>query len=257
MAHGTRQANRTSATAGIPDPPLVAARGITKAFDRRDRVVLDHVDLCLWPGESVAVTGPSGCGKTTLLSIIAGLVPQDSGDLQFRLPQEPVAARLGPALRRRHVGLVFQAVHLIPTLTVQENVEIPLFGVEPDRHARQDRARAMLDRVGLAGAADWSPARLSGGERQRVAVARAFVNRPVLILADEPTGHLDSTSAERVVSALIELRARTGGVLLMVTHNPDLAARMDRQILLLDGRIVDGASAGSAGVAPCALPASR
>lgn len=216
---------------------IVEAEGLGKTYDRADRPVLTDVSLVLRAGEAVAVTGPSGCGKTTLLSILAGLTPPDTGRLRFRLPGEPPADRLTPALRRRHVGLVFQAVHLIPTLTVAENVEIPLFGVEPDARRRRAQALAMLERVDLAAAADWSPARLSGGERQRVAVARAFVNRPTLVLADEPTGHLDSRSAERVVAALLALGRDTGGALLMVTHNPELAARMDRRIALLDGRV--------------------
>lgn len=218
--------------------PLIAAQGLSKCFDRRDRIILDTISITIPTGQSIGITGPSGCGKTTLLSILAGLSQPDSGTLTYHLPGEAPAQRLTPALRARHLGIVFQAVHLIPTLSVIENVQIPLFGTEPSASRRHARARAMLERVDLAQAADWIPARLSGGERQRVGVARAFVNDPSLILADEPTGHLDSASAEHVVAALLDWQSQLGRTLVMVTHDAALANRMDRVIALRDGVIM-------------------
>jgi putative ABC transport system ATP-binding protein len=230
--------------------PILEARGLRKTFDVRDRVILDGVSLAVSAGEAVAVTGPSGCGKTTLLSILAGLVPPDAGSLIYRFPGRAETGRLTPALRRAEIGIVFQSIHLIPTLTVAENVEVPLFGTVPERRAREARAREVREMVGLGGAAGWQPTRLSGGERQRVAVARAFVNRPALVFADEPTGNLDTASSDVVIAALLRMTTEMGGALVLVTHNRGIAARLDRELTLVDGRITESrrpaAAAGGA-----------
>jgi ABC-type lipoprotein export system ATPase subunit len=219
--------------------PILEAEGVCKTFDERDRIILDHVSLTVGKGESIAITGPSGSGKTTLLSILAGLLPADSGRLLYRFEGRQTADRLNAGLRRHHVGMVFQAIHLIPTLTVVENVEIPLFGVERDSERRQRRAHAVLDMLGLSEMASWRPNRLSGGEKQRVGVARAFANRPALVFADEPTGNLDTVSSGLVMKALTELTTESGGSLIVVTHDAAIARLMNRNLLLVDGKISD------------------
>jgi putative ABC transport system ATP-binding protein len=218
---------------------ILIAREICKTFDRRDHIVLDHVSLSIARGETVAIMGPSGSGKTTLLSILMGLLPPDTGSLEYRFADTAPTDKLTARHRRNHIGIVFQSIHLIPTLSVMENVEIPLFGVLGNSAARLQRGREVLDLLGIAEMAAWRPNRLSGGERQRVAVARAFVNRPTLIFADEPTGNLDTASSERVISALIEMTANTGGSLIVVTHDAAIAKRLDRTLELVDGTITD------------------
>lgn len=218
--------------------PILQASGLCKRFDERDRLVLDDVSLTIAYGESVALMGPSGCGKTTLLSILAGLMLPDAGALDYWFPGLPPTDRLTAAIRRHHVGIVFQSIHLIPTLTVLENVEIPMFGVEKSADRRLHRAREVVERLGLSAFADMRPHQLSGGERQRVAIGRAFANRPILVFADEPTGNLDTVSSEQVVQALLDMASQTNGSLLVVTHNPGVAACMDRILTIVDGRIV-------------------
>jgi putative ABC transport system ATP-binding protein len=197
---------------------------------------LAGVSLAIGRGESVAVVGPSGCGKSTLLNLISAVDLADEGrvlvlGLDLARASEAQLVRL----RRRSVGVVFQAFHLLANLTAEENVALPL---ALDGRADPERVRGLLERVGLAGRARHLPAELSGGEQQRVAVARALVQRPALLVADEPTGNLDSKSGERVLALLEELRREQGATLVLATHDTAVAARAERVVSLRDGRIL-------------------
>ncbi len=203
-------------------------------------VILREVTLRCAAGESASISGPSGSGKSTLLNIVGSLEPPTAGrvtingcDLYALQPRE--LARF----RNQQIGLVFQDHHLLPQCTVLENVLLPaLAGANPNGDCVQ-RARRLLDRVGLAHRADHRPAQLSGGERQRVALARALVNEPAVVLADEPTGSLDQATAEEVATLLWELHDREARVLIVVTHNPHLAERAGRRFDLQDGLLVE------------------
>jgi putative ABC transport system ATP-binding protein len=200
--------------------------------------ILDGVSLDVAAGEVVAVTGPSGSGKSTLLGLVAGLDRPTSGSIALEGVEitglgEDALARL----RRDTIGYVFQSYHLIPTLTAAENVAVPL-----ELAGRRDapvRALALLESVGLAGRAGHYPAQLSGGEQQRVALARAVALRPRLLLADEPTGNLDSATGIQIVELLLALNREHGSTLMLVTHDPALAGHAGRVVRLRDGRLVD------------------
>jgi ABC-type lipoprotein export system ATPase subunit len=203
----------------------------------REVVALDGVTLGITEGELVALVGKSGSGKSTLLHLAGGLDVADSGTVHLGdrdVGQMGIAER--SRLRRREIGFVFQFFHLIPTLSVLENVELPLL---LDGAKRGTRGRELLDRVGLGDRADHLPGELSGGEMQRAAVARALVARPRLLLADEPTGNLDSANGEEVLRLLKEEVRQEGTALLMVTHDEDAAARADHVHRLADGHLVD------------------
>jgi putative ABC transport system ATP-binding protein len=222
---------------------VVQATGLRKEYGRGAGLVraLDAVDLEVSRGETVAVMGPSGCGKSTLLHVLGGLDRPAAGELTVagqRLDQ--LSERGLASLRSQEIGFVFQAFHLVDELTAQENVELPalLAGCSAG-HART-RAAALLDQVGLADRARHRPATLSGGQRQRVAIARALANDPQLILADEPTGNLDSTAAFDVLGLLEDLHTR-GLTLVIVTHDERIAATADRLISMRDGAFVDEA----------------
>jgi putative ABC transport system ATP-binding protein len=207
--------------------------------------ILDGVTLAVPAGQFVAVTGPSGSGKSTLLGLIAGLDRPTGGSI--RLDGREVAGLDEDALarlRRDRIGYVFQSFHLIPTLTALENVAVPLelAGI-PDAAAQ---AAARLAEVGLADRAGHYPAQLSGGEQQRVALARAVANRPSLLLADEPTGNLDSATGARIVDLLVAWRHEGGGTLVLVTHDPALACHADRAVELRDGRVAADRANGAA-----------
>ncbi len=227
---------------GGPAPLAVEARGIRKAYGEGEARVeaLRGVDVAVREGEFVAVMGPSGSGKSTLLHLVGGLDRPDSGEV--RIGGESLADldddRL-TALRRRRIGFVFQAFNLLPVLTALENVALPLEidGVAPAEANR--RARECLERVGVGGRADHVPSGMSGGEQQRVAVARALAIRPVLLLADEPTGNLDSANGRQVMALLRGLADRDGHAVLMVTHDPRAAALADRIVWLGDGLVVE------------------
>jgi putative ABC transport system ATP-binding protein len=200
--------------------------------------ILRGISLTIGAGETVALLGPSGSGKSTLMMVAAGLERPSAGRVTVAgrdlasLDEDGLAR-----LRRRHIGIVFQAFHLIPTMTALENVAIPL-ELAGDRDAFA-AAEAALDRVGLGPRLAHYPAQLSGGEQQRVAIARAFVAAPQLLLADEPTGNLDGATGELVIDCLFAEHARQGTSLLLITHDPRLAERCERQLHLADGRIVD------------------
>ena len=199
--------------------------------------IVKGIDLRVDRGEAIGIVGPSGSGKTSLLMLLAGLERATDGAL--RLDGRDLSAMDEDALavlRRERIGIVFQAFHLIPTMTARENVAVPLeFAGRRDAFARADAA---LGRVGLSHRLDHYPGQLSGGEQQRVALARAFVAEPALLLADEPTGNLDRQTGETVMDLLFDLRASAGTTLILITHDPALAARCERQIRIEDGHIV-------------------
>ena len=217
--------------------PLLEARRVGKRYD--DRWVLRELALTVAAGERVALLGPSGCGKTTLLNLLGGLDRPDEGEVRF---QGEVLSSAAPArlaqLRREALGTVFQFFHLIPTLNARENVELPLQLLGRPRLEAAARAMELLEAVGLADRAQAWPRELSGGEMQRVAVARALAARPALLLADEPTGNLDSASGARVLDLLAELTEKAGAALVMVTHAEAAAAICHRVIRMKDGRIL-------------------
>ena len=220
--------------------PLIRLDGIKKVFltDEVETHALSEVHLEIKPGEFLAIAGPSGCGKTTLLSLL-GLLDTPSGGEYF-LDGEPVA-NLTPSqrarIRNRQIGFIFQAFNLIGDLTVAENVELPLTYRGMDGAERRKRVQEALERVGMSHRMKHYPSQLSGGQQQRVAVARAVAGDPLLLLADEPTGNLDSTNGEAVMELIHELH-RGGATICMVTHDPRYAATADRAVHLFDGRIV-------------------
>jgi len=205
----------------------------------RPVTILDGVSLDVAAGEVVAVTGPSGSGKSTLLGLIAGLDTPSGGSIAV---DDVDVTRLGEAalarFRRRTIGFVFQSYHLIPTLTAAENVAVPL--ELADAGAPLATAARLLGEVGLAERTHHYPAQLSGGEQQRVAIARAVALSPPLLLADEPTGNLDSATGGAIVDLLLALNRERGSTLLLVTHDAELAARAVRAVALRDGRVVNG-----------------
>jgi len=225
-----------------PASAMLRARKLALHFDAGSVKALDGVDLEICEGEFVAVTGPSGCGKSSLLALLGTLDVPTSGEIHFR-SQAYSAIRDLSLFRRRHIGFVFQSFHLIPTLSALDNVVIPTIGRAGAACEHNKRARELLAQLGLQGRLAHLPSRLSGGERQRVAIARALINDPDLILADEPTGSLDSASALHVLDLLAGLRKERGLTLVLVTHDAAVAARADRHIAMRDGRIAKGALA--------------
>jgi lipoprotein-releasing system ATP-binding protein len=201
--------------------------------------VLSEIDLSVRPGESVSIVGPSGSGKSTLLYILGALEAPSSGEvlLDGLNPFELDDRRLS-AFRNRHVGFVFQDHHLLPQCSVLENVLVPTLVAPPGDDGVDRRARELIEQVGLAARLHHRPHELSGGERQRVALARALVQNPGLVLCDEPTGNLDQESADAVADLLVSLHQAQRSILIVVTHNLDLAQRMGRQYRLGDARLV-------------------
>ena len=220
---------------------LIRLGGIKKVFytDEVETHALQDIHLDIQAGEYVAISGPSGCGKTTLLSIL-GLLDTPTGG-EYMLANEPVA-QLTPAqrarIRNRQIGFIFQAFNLIGDLTVYENVELPLTYRGMSATERKQRVTDALEKVGMSHRMKHYPAQLSGGQQQRVAVARAVAGDPLILLADEPTGNLDSTNGEAVMELLQELH-RGGATICMVTHDPRYAAHADRSVHLFDGRVVE------------------
>ncbi len=219
---------------------VLALEKIRKSFPSPDGGspvrVLRGIDLVVEPGQTIAVVGPSGCGKTTLLSLMGILDTPTSGRVIFR-GQDVAGLREEARARIRHtgIGFIFQSHHLLPQCSAWENVLVPALGLPGD--GAQARARRLLERMGLGKRFHHRPGELSGGECLRVAVARALINRPSLLLADEPTGSLDEQSARSLIELLVELNREEGTSLVIVTHAADLAARMQRRFLLRDGRL--------------------
>lgn len=225
---------------GSPDSEALVyeARGLTKSFDGGSVAALRGVDFHVREGEFVAVVGPSGCGKTTLLQLLGSLDRPSSGTLTYR--GKSIANLPDPSeYRAREIGFIFQAFHLLPTFTVVENVQIPMFEGGLSRSERAGRALELLKDVGLEHRLKHFPSELSGGERQRVAVARSLANRPSVLLADEPTGNLDSENAAHVVELLLRLHKELGTTLILVTHDLAIAALAARTVRMKDGRIVE------------------
>jgi putative ABC transport system ATP-binding protein len=219
--------------------PLIAVERVGRTYEsgRFSIHALRDVTLAITPGELVAIMGPSGSGKTTLMEILGCLLQPTTG--RYRFKGEPVEAITPDGLallRGREIGFVFQAFNLLPRLTALENVELPLRYRRVDRATRRSRAATALTRVGLAERLHHRPAEMSGGERQRVAIARALVGEPSLILADEPTGNLDSRTGEEILQLLLALH-REGRTVVLVTHDPRIGERVHRRILLRDGAI--------------------
>jgi len=229
-------------------PPTVELAGITRVYgaDGPDEVrALRGVDLAIPPGEFVSVEGPSGCGKTTLLNLLALLDAPTTGEVRW--DGRPVGSRPErerARLRLEGVGFIFQRFYLLPTLTARENVELPMRALGTPRAERSRRALDLLGEVGLAGRERAYPHQLSGGEEQRVAVARALANRPGLLLADEPTGELDSANATAILALLERVRRDRDATLVLVTHNPAVAAHAGRHLTMTDGRVTSDVRGG-------------
>ena len=218
---------------------LLKCVDLHKSFGRVD--VVRGVSLLLSTGSFSAIMGRSGSGKTTLLHLISALEAPTSGRLFFE--GEEISALNEDRLalwRRQHIGLVFQAFHLIPTLSALENVAFPLYPMKVPHEERRERARARLEQVGLGHRLDHRPSRLSGGEQQRVAIARALVNRPTLILADEPTGNLDKKNGEEILELFRHLNEEEGVAVVVVTHDIDVAAVAKHSFTMVDGKLEDG-----------------
>jgi putative ABC transport system ATP-binding protein len=214
---------------------LVELNQVRREFDGGRIVALHGISLSIEEGETVAIVGPSGSGKSTLLNLLCGLDHPTSGEVKFE--GRPVTGRLDwRRIRARHVGIVFQSFCLLPELTARENVEVAISTNLSDKE-RRSRSLDLLEAVGLAERADNKPPRLSGGERQRVAIARALINRPRLVLADEPTGNLDQSTGRAVLDLLLGVVRSRGATLAMITHEPSVAASCGRRIKIVDGRI--------------------
>jgi len=225
---------------------LVRLTGVSKTYDNDRAPALAHVTMDVSPGESLAVMGPSGSGKSTLLNLVAGLDRPTGGEVTVGGERVDKLSETGLArFRRRQIGMIFQFFNLLDDMTVLDNVLLPaqLAGM-PTARARA-RAGELLTALRIGQHKDAYPARLSGGERQRVAIARALVNRPALLLADEPTGALDTATGEEIGELLLDLNS-SGQTLILVTHNPDLAARYARRVIeIVDGRMASDAATGA------------
>jgi putative ABC transport system ATP-binding protein len=228
----------------VANAPLIEARGLRKRYEMGDTLVnaLDGVTFTIHPGDHVAIIGPSGSGKSTLMNVLGGLDRPDSGT--YRFEGDEVSAMDDDALatfRNRKIGFIFQSFQLLPRLNALANVELPLIYAGVEKTLRAETAHRMLDKVGLGPRADHRPTQLSGGQQQRVAIARALAGEPSLLLADEPTGALDSKTGLEVLALFDELHEQ-GSTIVIVTHDPKVAARAKRVIEMSDGQIIrDGA----------------
>ena len=221
-----------------PTPaPVYEAADLKKEYDDGSVQALRGVNFTIAPGEFVAVTGPSGCGKTTLLQLLGALTTPSSGTLLYR--SRSLAGMPDPADYRAHeIGFIFQAFHLLPTYTAVENVQMPMFETRMSAAERRAKAASLLKAVGLEGRLNHFPAKLSGGERQRVAIARSLANSPSVLLADEPTGNLDSENAVAVMELLARIQREQNMTLVLVTHDMEVASKASRTIQMKDGHIV-------------------
>jgi putative ABC transport system ATP-binding protein len=222
------------------DASLIRVRNLRKSFIEGEdrRIIFDALDLAIQPGELVALLGRSGCGKSTLLNLVSGIdLPEQGqvciGDRVITDLSEEARTRF----RRRHIGFVFQFFNLIPTLTVEENLLLPLELNRLNDDAHRQEALMLLNQVGLGKRRDSFPERLSGGEQQRLAIVRALAHKPLLLLADEPTGNLDAETGAHVMELLLRLHRQSGATMLLVTHSREVAARADRVLNLEGGRV--------------------
>lgn len=228
-----------------PRPWLIEAQGLTRIYGDGEQIyALNEVELSIAAGEFIAVIGPSGSGKSTLLNMIGALDRPTRGEV-FISGQPLSQMRDLDGFRARTVGFIFQLYNLIPTLTARENVEVPMMGQIAGRSHRHGRAEQLLELVGLGERMDHLPNQLSGGQRQRVAIARALANQPSLVLADEPTGDLDTQSGAEVIALMRDLNRQLGTTFIIVTHDPAVARQTERILAMRDGRIVHEHSVGS------------
>ncbi len=220
-----------------PPAAVFEARGVKKEYDGGQVQALRGVDFRIAQGEFVAITGPSGCGKTTLLQLLGALDRPTAGALLYRgasLAEIPEPA----TYRAREIGFIFQAFHLLPTFTALENVQLPMFETDRSFSARKERAAELLKAVGLEKRLGHFPAKLSGGERQRVAIARSLANGPSVLLADEPTGNLDSENARMILELIVRIQREQKMTLVLVTHDMGVARHAARAFQMKDGHIV-------------------
>ncbi|MEM9345782.1 MAG: ABC transporter ATP-binding protein [Planctomycetota bacterium] len=233
--------------ANAADSPILSVQGLTKTYpdaDGGEVTVLKDIDLSLHTGHSAAIIGPSGCGKTTLLNLIGTLDTPTAGSISIAGKDTTSLNAIQQAdLRAKQIGFVFQEHHMLPQCSALENALIPTLAKGIDRKGSQQRATELLTRVGLGDRIHHRPDQLSGGQRQRVAIVRALINRPALLLVDEPTGALDSKTADQIMDLLIELNQAEQTAMLMVTHADTLAKRLDQTLRLEEGQLVDGATA--------------
>jgi len=215
--------------------PVLEVRGVRKSYDNGRIEALRGVDLAIAEGEFLAISGPSGSGKSTLLQLLGGLDTPSGGDVLFR--GEPLCPRALDHYRASKVGFIFQAFHLLPTLRAIENVQVPMLAAGRDGMNRAHKARALLRDMGLEERMQQYPNQLSAGERQRVAIARALANDPEILLADEPTGNLDSVNSARIMEMLTAIQDKRGMTLVIVTHENEIAEAAPRHIRIRDGRI--------------------
>lgn len=216
---------------------LAVFDNVSRTYDKGRISALKDISFSVEPGEFVAITGPSGSGKSTILHLLCGIDRPTRGRVFFN-GKEPMSTSQWAKLRSKRMGFVFQAFNLFPTMTALENVEIPMFGVISKRKNRRRHAMELLTNVGLSHRIEHRPSMLSGGERQRVAVARSLANSPDLLLADEPTGNLDTQASTEIIHLLSEIQKNHGVTLIIVSHDPDIARRAERTIHITDGRIL-------------------
>jgi ABC-type lipoprotein export system ATPase subunit len=246
----TQHSPTSPATLGIATATrseyLFEAIGIEKTYDNGQVQALRGISFHLMQAEFLAITGPSGCGKTTLLQMLGALDRPTAGTLLYR--GTSICDLPDPSTYRAlEIGFIFQAFHLLPTFTALENVQIPMFETDLSLSERKDRAIALLKSVGLEHRRDHLPAKLSGGERQRVAIARSLANSPSVLLADEPTGNLDSENAQLILELIVRLHREQNMTLVLVTHDLSIAQRAARTIHMKDGRIESDRRAAIAG----------
>jgi putative ABC transport system ATP-binding protein len=225
----------------MSEHPIVAINGLTKIYEEggRARAILDAVDLKITAGEFFVILGKSGSGKSTLLNMMSGIDKPDAG--QIWIDGSDLTAmdeRTQTLFRRDHIGIVFQFYNLIPTLTVLENITLPAELKGVSRRIIEQRGRDLLEQVGLGNRADAFPDKLSGGEQQRIAIARALVQAPALVLADEPTGNLDEETGEKILHLLLKLTREAGKTLVMATHNPEIVPLADRVCRIHEGQLL-------------------
>jgi putative ABC transport system ATP-binding protein len=236
-------------TPNVLSETVIRLENVSKNYgDAKAVPALRHVSLSLGRGQRIAVMGPSGSGKTTLLNLICGLDEPTSGTILFEgVALSKLSDDERTRLRREKIGMIFQTFHLLPTLSALENISLPLRLQGMSRREAEQRASSLLERVKLQDRARHRPDELSGGERQRIAIARALAFRPPLLLADEPTGNLDSATGEEILALLDELHREFQITILLVTHNPLAAAHCDHTLMMRDGRVVSDGRRNSTG----------